>query len=433
MDGCEGRVAVTGLGAGVSITIRGAGVGVTIIDCQSSNQRAFLFDTKADGFFLEDFSIVNGGGPNTAYNKGGCMRLMDASTVTFTRIHVNGCMVDDGAVTKAGCVEVGQSSSLTIVDSTLENCEATGPGGCVQVPSGSSLILDGAILRSCTAGTVGGAIAVQNSNLFQVIGAGASISSSTAELEGGGVYLDQTAAIDVVAGAVFDVYNNEAGTSGGGIAVMQVGGDAPSGSIRGATIRDNSAAVCGGGMWWGEGVDVVLTDSLVAGNVADFGGAVCFAGAGSTGSLISNTVLSGNSATDGGGLYVTGSTSATLHNLTITDNTADFGAGAYFGTGAVPTLSGSLITQNHALVRGALYTTNDVGSTIDTVGTVSCTNYGGDAENADTSCSGVSRFVNPPPGDCASNTFCKRSTDPCTLAGPPATCTSACPTALWIP
>jgi hypothetical protein len=128
-------------------------------------------------------------------------------------------------------------------------------------------------------------------------------------------------------------------------------------TIENSTISGNTSTdYGGGGIFMGNGYQLRISDSTVAGNqatgtaygygggIADFGGSAAI-----TGSTISgNTAARQGTAVAGGGIYATG-TALTVADSTIAGNTAasDQGGGIGEGSGAL-TVTGSTISGNHA-------------------------------------------------------------------------------------
>ncbi len=115
---------------------------------------------------------------------------------------------------------------------------------------------------------------------------------------------------------------NFAGSShnGGGIYHGGVSGVV---TVTDSTISGNWAS-SGGGIY--STVPLQVTGSTIANNSANLGGGA-FVGQGANGSEIVNSTLHGNSSTHGGGLYVTNGADVSLHSVTFADNDALEGPG----------------------------------------------------------------------------------------------------------
>ena len=116
----------------------------------------------------------------------------------------------------------------------------------------------------------------------------------------------------------FTLTNGHTRTSGNPIGEMSGGGAwCEDGAVlSNCVISGNAAAEGGGGVYKG-----TLYNCTLSGNSAGCGG-------GAYGGTLSNCTLSGNSAMYGGG----GAGEATLYNCTLSSNVAENGGGAYYGT-----------------------------------------------------------------------------------------------------
>ncbi len=162
---------------------------------------------------------------------------------------------------------------------------------------------------------------------------------------GWGIYSNSTSLS--TANGILDVHNN---TSGG----LYISGTGPF-WLQHCVIRDNDGH---GIEVRGAGVDLYVVDSLVLGNIAAHGGGIYVYASTLT---VSHTWVIGNSAsgsTDGGGIYCgTGSTCQIQHNV-ISDNSAgDQGGGihVYGGELALPhEIMNNIFTGNEAASGGGL-------------------------------------------------------------------------------
>jgi hypothetical protein len=91
------------------------------------------------------------------------------------------------------------------------------------------------------------------------------------------------------------------------------------GAVLAGFTLTNGAASSGGGVWC-EGLSAVLSNCVLTGNSANYGG-------GSFSGTLNNCVLTGNLAK-----YDGGAEDGTLNNCTLTRNSASLWSGAYFGT-----------------------------------------------------------------------------------------------------
>jgi hypothetical protein len=156
-------------------------------------------------------------------------------------------------------------------------------------------------------------------------------------------------------------------------------------SISGVTIRNGNASTNGGGIFASAGSTTTLNNSIVSANTAADGGGIY-----SIGTLtLNNSVITGNQTTegpfnDGGGIYSSNGT-LTLNNSTVSNNTADSSGGGISGSGSNLTLSDSTVSDNTAvdsfsggidIETGSLMLTNSSVS-----GNAAANGYGGGIRN----------------------------------------------------
>jgi predicted outer membrane repeat protein len=172
---------------------------------------------------------------------------------------------------------------------------------------------------------------------------------------GGGVYFREAPADAIVdphdllfGGVLFA--DNSANGRGGGIE-MVTGGRIEATQVR---FVDNTAATLGGGVFASTTVDV--DGFVVSGNSAvDGGGMFLSGGSASTVSLLSGTVASNSATGRGGGIFVDDPTSVDVTNVTVHGNSAPRGGGLMLGSdpmseGAATTLDHVTLTSNSAAV-----------------------------------------------------------------------------------
>jgi hypothetical protein len=118
-------------------------------------------------------------------------------------------------------------------------------------------------------------------------------------------------------------------------------------AISGLTITNgNGGNGVAGGIFSERTSTLTVTGCTISGNIADSGGGIFNGGTVN----ITNSTLSGNSATSGGGGILNSGT-ATITNSTISGNHGDFGGGGIFtNPGTVTTITNSTISGNSANV-----------------------------------------------------------------------------------
>ncbi|WP_281288850.1 beta strand repeat-containing protein, partial [Phaeobacter marinintestinus] len=196
--------------------------------------------------------------------------------------------------------------------------------------------------------------------------------------DGGGIYINSNATVEVTNSTIS---GNRAGAGTGTHLTFGKGGgiyNAGTATITNSTIGDNRSIVSGGGIY--NSGTLTLDESTVSGNFVGYssyyfqtkigsGGGIFNSGTGVA--TITDSTLSGNEATIGGGGIENHGT-ATLTNSTLSDNEADSGGGvSNLGTA---TLSSSTLSGNDAQFGGGgIY---NQGTTTLTNSTVSGNNSG---------------------------------------------------------
>ena len=265
-------------------------------------------------------------------------------------------------------------SSLTISNGEVKSNSARYGGG-IETYGGLSMS-GGAITDNISISTGGGVLAQKNSaNTVSVVISGGSVSGnhgangagiySTAPITmsggtiqnntstgiGGGIYT--TAALTITAGSIL---GNSANTYGGGINATNSAVIGTSQGLDGNTlIQGNSASNGAGFAARGAAATYTIYSGTISGNTAttNGGGIYC------VGTLnIQNGIISGNSAVNGAGVYV--SKNMSLANGTIKGNNASAnGGGIYLPTAGSLTMTGGIIGD----ITGRTVWPNNEGNT----------------------------------------------------------------------
>ena len=173
---------------------------------------------------------------------------------------------------------------------------------------------------------------------------GLTITGGSTALYGGGIYDNGTASLTNCI-----VTGNFAKYGGGGIAV---GFSGDSLTLTNTVLSNNGTTYAGGGLDAESSSTVVMTNSTVSNNSAGGGGGIFTSGS----TTLTGCTFSGNTAENGGGVQLSQG-SATLTNVTISGNTAATGAGLT-DTYATTTLTNVTISGNSATTTaGGIYNT----------------------------------------------------------------------------
>ncbi len=121
-------------------------------------------------------------------------------------------------------------------------------------------------------------------------------------------------------------------------------------TVTNSTLSGNTASGDSGGGIYNNGT-LTVTNTTLSGNTATFGGGIA-----NNGTLtLTNSTLSGNTVTNGGGIFNSGT--LTLTNSTLSNNSASNNGGGIANAGPL-TLTNSTISGNSATSGGGIFNTN---------------------------------------------------------------------------
>lgn len=384
-----GSLAVSNSGSG-SLKIVGAGPASTIINAAGLGASAFSFSGAAvvlSGLQITGANISGNGGAINSLNS--TVKVSNASLIAnsvSTSTGEGGGIYQSGGslslvntklannqAASGGGVFIDSNSTFSMSGGSASGNSAHGSGGGVYTQNAPAT-LSGVLFsqNSATTGAGGavyenaGSLTVENDSVFQ---------NNSAGTNGGAILVGGTGAFTMDGGSILA---NTAGQSGGGLAAA--GASAVLNTVNVSGNLGSSSAGYGGGLYQSGGA-VKLKNSTVQNNrafqgagIAVGGGTLKVAGGGITGNaaqgsgnggglmawsnpLISlqSLVLSSNSAANaaGGGIFQTSGTLSLKNNAKIKLNSATQGGGAY--------LSGTTATMNGGLVKGNTASTNGGG------------------------------------------------------------------------
>lgn len=258
-----------------------------------------------------------------------------------------------------GVITVEPGSSFTLCDCNgsgkITHAEnKTGRGVCVgsSDPQQASFIMYGGTISGNRINRQDGAgVGVQNAS-FKMYGG--TISENHVEGNanyGGGVAVHTSGKFIMYGG---EISRNTSDADSGGVGVV-----GSSFEMHGGIISGNNAAIGGGVCLWN--YSFTLSGGTISGNTAkDDGGGVYFSGMSGNTLTISDTVkIEGNSAANGGGVYLK-SRNLTMTGGSIINNNATDGGGVYF-KGDTFNVSGNVsITGNKNTGSGLISADNNV-------------------------------------------------------------------------
>ncbi len=337
----SGTLTVDGLTAIDNNAANRAGGGVEVVDGDASFTDAFLR--------LND---VNGTAGSPAPGNGGAFHVTgNSSTITFEDTIVS----DNEAASEGGGLwnQVGSTMNITntqVTGNVAYGDAADNGGGGIFNNGGTLNYTNTSAISSLSNNSAVGA-AGSGGGLLSTDGVvtliGISIGENDAVRAGGG--------IEIIEGTLnmTDVLMdlNVTGAAPGNGGGLHITGGANS-NITGGIVSNNSAAREGGGLWNGSGVmtlDAVLIDANIAnGNAADDGGAGIFNNGGTlnvtNGTVVSNNIAFGTSASGGGLLSTAGD--VTVTNSTFNANLANRAGGAIELIDGNLTFTNSVMSNN---------------------------------------------------------------------------------------
>ena len=255
----------------------------------------------------------------------------------------------------------GGNLNLTLEKLVIKNGNAadTHNGGGISVYGGTFTLEDCEITDNNA--QKGGGLYVEQTTLLMK---DTTISESTATDEGGGVYVNSNSIFTMAGGEISD---NRAYSAGGGIYVKE----SKQATISGTTISVNTANVDGGGVFVSDGA-MLMVNGTITGNTAQQGGGVYVRDVDSefkmTGGKISENKTTGETTTDknrisGGGIFIYNKGHAIISNTEISDNTANNNGGGVYVNNGTLTMNTGTIGGNTANVNGGgIYVTD--GATV---------------------------------------------------------------------
>lgn len=280
--------------------------------------------------------------------------VYDQNNVTLT---INGVTIANGNnVEFGGGIKNGgqEYSFLTITNSIISGNSATYGGGVYNDP-GMTLIISDSTIANNSALLGGGGIdsnpVLEGPTPVRVIITNTNISSNTAWY-GGGIHcytvIRNTIAVSNLT-VVDSTFSDNIAHDGGGIySNCNL-------TVNSSVFSDNSASEYGGGIqnYYGS---LTLNNDVISGNSAFRGGGVHIVV--SSGdlrpSLIMNAAIVNNYATDGGGLYFARSfnTTQTISNSTISGNSASAGSAIYDSTPGVSAVNSTIAYNIGGAISG---------------------------------------------------------------------------------
>ncbi len=268
---------------------------------------------------------------------------------------------------------VAAAGRLTLTQITLSNAvNSSTCGGSINVAAGGQLTLNEARLVNNRSNLQGGALC----NSGTTVATGSLFSDNISSSHGGAI--GNYGALTLTNSKVM---NNRSSANGGGI---DMGGTV---TVSGSSFIGNVAAWRGGGINTYGGTLSVSTSSFIGNTAGMYGGGL--SNDASTGTVTSSTFSGNSTSGPGGGVEFNGASGGlTLTNTTVTGNTATTdGGGIFFYPGATAgvNLINSTITDNTASGSGGNIYNGGVGAFNDYIAVGNTIVSGGSPTN----CSGT--------------------------------------------
>ena len=143
------------------------------------------------------------------------------------------------------------------------------------------------------------------------------------------------------------VSDNQSTGWGGGLVVGYGATGRGQLTATGSTISGNRTPGNGGGLFLADGAALTLTNSTVSGNSASTGGGIYQVGS-VTLQILRSTIANNTATVSGGGLLLSGGADLTLTNSTVSGNSAQTGGGIYQAGSATLHILSSTIANNSA-------------------------------------------------------------------------------------
>jgi predicted outer membrane repeat protein len=354
VDGSDFRVEATPNGGAIystgTLTVYRSGFHAALADSVSNGGAIYNTGTlTVDSSTLYQNSVSQSGG--AIYNTGN-LKVTNSTLSSNTAGQRGGGIYSGGTLTVDSSTLSGNSSldgggiysaaTLTVDHSTFSQNTAGGLGGGI-FSSGTLTVTGGSTLSGNSAGDSGGGIF--NNGIFSngtpTVIDGSTLSGNASQ-SGGGIY--NLGTLTVTDGSTLSGNSASSSTDGGG--AIYNGGTL---TVDHGTLSQNTASEDGGGIWSNGTLTVTIGSTLSQNTAGDIGGGI-FIGIQSSDTLIFASTLSGNSASDGAGIYNVAT--ATVDNSALSGNNASQSGGGIYNSGTLTVTDSSSLSGNSAASSG---------------------------------------------------------------------------------
>ena len=336
-----------------------------ISNCTAAKQGGGIYAEKSSNITLDgtisDCATTSEG---SGLKEGGGIYLWNNGTLTMgSDAVISGCSAGDG-----GGIYAISNVAVNINGGTIKGCSGVDFGGGIR-SDGSVITIDNGIIEDCSS-RMGGAIYGRSNSGKKstiVLKNGTSLRKNEALVGdgGGGVYL-YNSTLEVYDSSISD----NSAKNGGAVYISTYGGGI---IMDNATIENNTATWDGGGIVVKQSnYDISIKNSRITGNIAkgeDYnsfrggGGIVFLNHGGDKTAEISNTVISDNTAPNGGGIYSSASQINITGGSVCGNKAANAGAGIHTVNSSTLNLNETEISGNgerNACLGGGINVSNSV-------------------------------------------------------------------------
>lgn len=260
---------------------------------------------------------------NTAVYDGGGLYAVGFGALTISKSSIT-----DNKTTKTAASQQGGGGvfikgngtatpqSVKIIGSQITGNSSARDGGGLYARGGLALTISGSVFSGNRATNGGGVITNGNTaNKVDLTVTGSTFSHNIASAGGGGIDAFGDGAISIIASRV----TGNIGNGGGGIYARS----SDSLTLKNLTITDNFAETNGGGLSIAGTPDFHVSGGVFKGNTADDGGGIFIQN--STGSIQGDSISGNVALVEGGGVFQQATGTVTLQIATVIANTAPVG------------------------------------------------------------------------------------------------------------
>lgn len=302
--------------------------------------RIFLVNNSSalvKNMVLDSLALING---NSGSGGGGCI----FSSSAIDTLYVWNTLIRDGAAKYGGAIYSPSGSSsqppsfIDIRNCSFQNNSATEYGGAVCTFSGR-VRMEASTVKGGTADD-GGAIYSNNDHTVEVIHS--TLKNNTTIGDGGAIHARPGDTV-TISNSVID---GNSAYYGGGIFTSSTL------NIHGSSISNNTSTNRGGGIFFSFfGTEITVTNSSITGNKGTWGGGIYSQSPGT----FEGCTFEENTGSQGAGVHFT-SAHLEFNSCTFNNNNASNSGGAiYSGGSGTLTVKRSTLINNSAIIGGAIY------------------------------------------------------------------------------